>query len=169
VDPLDDYVQKSSPLRSKSALKARVRLRRKAARPKRPPPVTCAVRGCRRRPTVLELCRSHATAEADRLFSQWIRQRDRVCQECGAQAGLQCAHLWSRRYRALRWDEEGAVALCLRCHKQFTEDPAAWNAWIRARRGDEEFWRLNARARTGAAPELAVILPLLRERMGEAG
>jgi hypothetical protein len=71
----------------------------------------------------------NATARADVLFSRLIRDRDHACVRCGEVNNLQCAHIWSRRYRALRWRFENAITLCQGCHLYFTLRPAEWAEW----------------------------------------
>ena len=68
--------------------------------------------------------------QADKLFSQHIRNRDQRCQNCGTFDRLQCAHLISRSYKSIRTDEENAVALCSSCHTYFTHRPLEWLEWI---------------------------------------
>ena len=87
----------------------------------------------------------------DRLFSSYIRTRDDwACRCCGSVRNIQCAHVVSRRYRAVRWDSDNALALCSRCHVRYTYDPIAWQDWI-----DEKFpgrmEQLRAKARQGVA------------------
>jgi len=71
---------------------------------------------------------------ADDLFSRMVRDRDGMCMACGANVGLQCAHIWSRRYRSLRWRLENAITLCRGCHMGFTHHPAEFGAWCDDRR-----------------------------------
>ena len=80
--------------------------------------------------TYTGMCKSHARAEADRRFSLFIRARDGKCMRCGATEGLQCAHIISRRYLATRWNDENAIAFCLRCHKWQTERPLEGEEWF---------------------------------------
>ncbi len=77
------------------------------------------------------MSRSSQRAAADRAFSLYIRKRDGACRACGYNwpNELQCAHVWSRRYYAIRFDERNAVALCRGCHIKFTHSPAAWDVW----------------------------------------
>jgi hypothetical protein len=52
----------------------------------------------------------------------WAQGRSRpLCQ-----GELQCAHIMSRRYRALRWSYDNAVPLCGAHHTFFTHRPAEW-------------------------------------------
>lgn len=90
----------------------------------------CSVRGCKRRPAVIDLCRHHAIGEADRLFSRFIRARDGRCMACGSTTDLQCSHHITRARLRTRWDTANAVAHCARCHMRFTAHPAAHLAWI---------------------------------------
>lgn len=72
---------------------------------------------------------------ADTMFSKRIRERDESCRAAGTDAVeckgyLQCAHLVSRRYRALRWSDQGAIALCMAHHMRFTHYPLEWQEWV---------------------------------------
>lgn len=96
--------------------------------------------------------------KADRLFSVYIRHRDRVCQKCGQSEHLQCAHIFSRRYFGTRWDAENALALCVGCHKYFTHAPIEWEDWILARIGEEKYRELRARAQAVTKPDYEAII-----------
>lgn len=76
-------------------------------------------------------------AQADTLFSLWIRQRDEICQydDPGhiCRGRLQCAHIHSRRYHTLRLDDRNAVALCEGAHLYFTHRPIEWMTWVESR------------------------------------
>ena len=72
--------------------------------------------------------------DADRLFSQFIRNRDGwQCRICGEPYNLQCAHLVSRRYRAIRFSPLNAVALCSRHHVYYTYRTIEWELWCEER------------------------------------
>jgi 5-methylcytosine-specific restriction endonuclease McrA len=71
--------------------------------------------------------------KSDVLFSQLVRDRDRVCQNCGSADNLQCAHLISRSYKSIRTDFHNAVALCRSCHLRFTHRPLEWREWVETR------------------------------------
>ncbi len=123
------------------ATKATGDMRQKAPR--------CSVRRCKRRPVKVGLCNTHLLREADAAFSQFIRRRDRSCWRCGSRDGLQCMHIISRRYRALRWDERNAVAGCLKCHTYFTHRPLEWEAWIDSKLGAGTWAQLRKEALAG--------------------
>jgi len=68
--------------------------------------------------------------KADVLFAQRVKERDRACRRCGSTSFLQCAHIISRSYKAIRVDPRNAVALCRSCHTRFTHRPLEWQAWV---------------------------------------
>ena len=91
-------------------------------------------RGSKRRkssPTYAQLKR-----EADKVFSAYIRQREKgptgwaTCVTCGYQdiwKRLQCGHYVSRTHLATRWNEKNAAVQCYACnilrrgnHAEFT-------------------------------------------------
>jgi len=65
----------------------------------------------------------------DRLFSQYIRQRDKfTCQRCrhifpsdDAQ-GLDNSHYWGRWHENTRFDEDNCISLCCGCHRIWAEE-----------------------------------------------
>ncbi len=97
----------------------------------------------------------NATAKADVLFSRLVRDRDQMCVRCGTVNNLQCAHIWSRRYRALRWRFENAVTLCSGCHMYFTLRPAEWAEWCEGQRFGEEGLTTGKIRMVQAMPEYA--------------
>ena len=122
---------------------------------------TCSRQRCKRPPRVAGLCKTHATEEADRLFSLIIRSRG-ACENCGSVVGLQCAHGFSRRYRNTRWDARQCYALCSGCHVMFTHDPIRWDLWMRERLGENLYLIIQATALQTTAPDLEPILAELR-------
>lgn len=97
------------------------------------PKQTCLRQRCKHRVWLAGLCRTHAKREADRLFSEFIKERDRICMattdfwlgaqfDCVTFQGLHCAHLRRRGYLAIRWDPRNAVALCAGHHKWFDDN-----------------------------------------------
>lgn len=72
--------------------------------------------------------------DADRLFSQYVRTRDGwACVRCGSPKRVQCAHLWTRKYHAIRFNPDNATTLCQGCHVMFTHRPIEWLDWCEAR------------------------------------
>lgn len=76
--------------------------------------------------------------QADRLFSIWIRLRDRKCLRCGSpvqfnEKGLpvshQASHFFGRGKENLRFNPDNVVTLDMGCHMYFTAHPAEHYAW----------------------------------------
>lgn len=98
---------------------------------------------------------------ADRIFSLQIRLRDGAkCTRCGSvphPQGLHCAHHFTRRTKATRFDPDNALALCYGCHQHLDSHPIEKEAFWRSVIGDERFEALAARAhgrrdRVGVTP-----------------
>ena len=81
--------------------------------------------------------RMNQTKLADTLYSKIIRSRGGCIAAAnptswgrfGCSSGLQCAHVVSRTYRAVRWrtdDPPGAVPLCSAHHVYYTHHPLEW-------------------------------------------
>ena len=62
--------------------------------------------------------KSRAILKADKEFSLYIRARDPICVLCGDPTS-DCAHVFSRRFYATRWNEHNAYGLCKGCHYLF--------------------------------------------------
>lgn len=66
--------------------------------------------------------------EADRLFSLYIRIRDKwSCVRCGktyekGNAALQNSHFYGRRMESVRFDPENCDALCYGCHRYWEKE-----------------------------------------------
>ena len=89
---------------------------------------------------------------ADIRFSKMIRERDAyTCQRChkylGPSPGLHAAHMFSRRIKATRFDQDNACALCYGCHQYLDSHPNEKLTFFRDRLGDEKFDALEARAK----------------------
>lgn len=55
------------------------------------------------------------TKEADKIFSIWIRQRDKKCFFCSNSCS-QNSHFWGRGNSATRYDPENCDGICGGCH-----------------------------------------------------
>jgi len=67
----------------------------------------------------------------DKLFSLKVREIG-YCQKegCGKTDGLQCAHIYSRKNKWLRWNLENAVCLCSGHHMFWAHlEPAEFIRW----------------------------------------
>ena len=60
----------------------------------------------------------------DRWFSQCVRHRDQHrCQFCFGE-GTDCAHIYGRARKSVRWSMDNAVTLCRYHHQWFGSNPA---------------------------------------------
>jgi hypothetical protein len=80
----------------------------------------------------------NAQAKADVLFARLVRGSlngrcfaDHVRPTCAGY--IQCCHIISRSYHAIRWDFDNAVPMCAAHHMYFTHHPLEWRDFIEAR------------------------------------
>jgi len=82
----------------------------------------------------------------DKAFSDAIRESyDYTCCHCEGNyrhepALMHCAHVHTRKHRSTRWNSNyGAVALCAKCHRRFTDFPVEWVQFLRNEMGSDNF------------------------------
>lgn len=69
---------------------------------------------------------------ADAAFSDALRaSRNHACEHCGREGRTECAHIYGRRHKSIRWDTLNALSLCHTCHRAFTENPLDFERWLR--------------------------------------
>lgn len=79
---------------------------------------------------------------ADKYFSDCIRHRARYrCEYCGKPftglvQGFECAHIYGRANKSVRWSADNAVALCSHHHRHFTENPLDFQHWLSTHLGE---------------------------------
>ena len=87
--------------------------------------------------------------KADKLFSEFIRNRDGKCVKCGRVGVLHCHHIISRSCKAVRWDEDNAIALCPGHHRNWAHaNPLEVAEFMQLRLGSEKYRELILRAST---------------------
>ena len=128
-------------------------VKRRAPRKRKDGRSMCIWSKCRRaRYDGAKLCAKH---EADRLFSLYIRDRDGECvghtfvPEVACKGELQCMHLVSRGYLAVRWDPQNALAGCAAHHMFLTEHPVHHEQFCREAIGTKTWEALRQAALTG--------------------
>lgn len=69
---------------------------------------------------------------ADKWFSDVVRKKaGHVCESCGKVEGrMECAHIYGRSAKSVRWSLDNAVCLCHYCHMRFTANPIEFTAWL---------------------------------------
>lgn len=125
---------------------------------------TCSRKRCKRPVSVAGYCKTHATEEADRLFSLIVRSPGRCAITDETHAGnLQCAHVFSRLYRSVRWDFRNAYPLCAKHHTYYTHRPEEWDDWRKARLGPDLYGELRGLALDPMTkPDLELVISELR-------
>lgn len=80
-------------------------------------------------------CKKKWIKKLDALISKIIKADGR-CEMCGKKdVVLNCAHIYSRRNKAVRWDLRNVLALCVRCHFYTHQNPLEFVAWLKKRFG----------------------------------
>lgn len=81
---------------------------------------------------------------SDKLFSQYIRLRDRYCMRCGSPVQFndkgmpvshEASHFQGRRKEATRFDPENVDTMCFTCHQFLGENPYEHVAWQVKKKG----------------------------------
>ena len=127
-------------------------LKKKRTKPRRTRTPRCTKQRCNKPASLAGLCKSHATREADRVFSLTVRGYGECYGKTGFWTGpefkcagvLQCAQLISRRYRNTRWNRHNAVPLCGAHHRWFDTHPVEREDMIRAWVSDYDTLRQEA-------------------------
>lgn len=87
-----------------------------------------------------------------------------VCYRCMSTERLQWAHVFSRRYRWLRWDLSNSMALCAGCHLWWHHNPPAATAWLNTVLGETRYEDLKRRAARPQKTDLNLVrLHLMQE------
>jgi len=70
-------------------------------------------------------------ASCDKLFSKLIRSKNQ-CERCGnpIYEQLHCAHIYSRKFGSVRFDENNAKCLCAKCHRWAHDNPTEFTKWL---------------------------------------
>ena len=81
----------------------------------------------------------------DAHFSTVVRRKANfTCECCGKTDGqMDCAHIWGRRCKSVRWSLDNAVCLCRGCHQYYTENPLAFSTWLSTAIGETAMDILN--------------------------
>ena len=75
---------------------------------------------------------------ADKWFSDVVRKKaGHVCEGCGKVEGrMECAHIYGRSAKSVRWSLDNAVCLCHYCHMRFTANPLEFTKWLEETLGE---------------------------------
>lgn len=69
---------------------------------------------------------------ADKWFSNVVRKKaGYVCEHCNkVDARMECAHIYGRAAKSVRWSLDNAICLCHYCHMKFTANPLEFTSWL---------------------------------------
>ena len=81
--------------------------------------------------------KSVRVSPADTAFSLCVRTAaNYTCQKCGkTDARMECSHIFSRKYRAIRWCKDNAMCKCNYCHRWWHQNPLDAAAWFLSKVG----------------------------------
>lgn len=87
------------------------------------------------------------TNKLDKRCSQIVRSRG-VCDKCGSVEfeKLQCAHIYSRKFRSVRWDFDNLLCLCAGCHFVGHQKPLEFAEFVKKHLGQVKYAALKIRA-----------------------
>lgn len=91
--------------------------------------------------------RTSLTNKIDRLVSEITRSIGH-CVWCGDgdYEKLQCAHIYSRKFKSVRFDLRNVLCLCARCHFHGHSNPVDFIEFVKRYLGDYEYEQLRLRA-----------------------
>ncbi len=97
--------------------------------------------------------------KADKIFSQYIRIRDKECLRCGSSVlfdakGIpkshQCSHYWGRGRESTRFEPDNCITLCFYCHRKWGhgDERDEYKEFMIKRLGQKRFDTLAVQANT---------------------
>jgi hypothetical protein len=82
-------------------------------------------------------------SKADKLWSEYIRGRDKTCRKCGKKHATNSHHIISRRYHSTRFLPANGLGLCPSCHFYFHQNPVGSMNWLVDNLGQKHLDTLN--------------------------
>lgn len=82
------------------------------------------------------------------LWSKCVRERDKVCRNCGSEVKLSSHHLRSVTHHSTKYLIDNGLCLCWKCHSQQKWHPERFQDMVLEIIGDEEYARLKAMSLT---------------------
>lgn len=93
-----------------------------------------------RKPTKTSLTRN-----LDKEVSRIVRSLGE-CAKCHKTEQLETSHIFSRRYRNLRWTLMNCICLCKSCHYYFHANPIIYGEFVREYLGEVNYIQLKTQA-----------------------
>lgn len=114
-----------------------------------------------RKPTKTSL-----TRRLDKLVSEKVRARGE-CAWCKKNEGLECCHIFSRRYRSVRWEWDNLLCLCHNHHFYSHSNPVLFAEFVKEYLGQEKYVALKQKARMIKKWTLQDLIELYESLKGE--
>ena len=92
-----------------------------------------------------KLTRKGRIKKLDKIVSDIVRARDKVCVTCGRPDTLTCSHVFTRRHYATRWDLINCNTQCKTCNYRHNKDTYPYNQWFFMKYGILAFHDLRTR------------------------
>ena len=77
-----------------------------------------------------------------KIFSKWIRNRDKICITCGNRGNLEAGHFW---HGVLDFDEMNINGQCKKCNRFMSGNLAPYSVYLINKYGTEKFKDLEQR------------------------
>lgn len=77
--------------------------------------------------------------KAERLWSLYIRDRDKACVICGTKKNLTNGHLITRSKKSVFFDPKNSNCQCTSCNYKHEFNPEIYTAWFLNKYGLEEY------------------------------
>lgn len=86
--------------------------------------------------------RAKLIKKLDKLVSEIVRSKG-LCERCGKEDTLACAHIFSRRNLRIRWTLSNLLCLCYRCHIHWAhKEPIQFTRWVTTFRDIDELEKI---------------------------
>ena len=84
----------------------------------------------------------------DIIVSKITRLREgNCCEACKIKFDrTECAHIFGRRHKSVRWDLDNVLCLCHGCHRKYTENPVDFTRFLERYMGIDALDKLRLKA-----------------------
>lgn len=86
--------------------------------------------------------RKKLVSKLDKVFSEFIRNRDKRCVCCGKTEGLTNGHLITRAKYSVRWSELNCACQCRGCNMLHEYQPERYTDWFIRKHGLKKYQAL---------------------------
>lgn len=98
-----------------------------------------------------------STEKADRVFSDLIRIRDKMCAYDLCGPATDCSHFYERGNSSVRYHPHNADGLSRKCHQRFHRDRAEYKRWKLVQLGVADYLALQRLSAMTMKRDVAII------------